>query len=77
MIQYVYVVKDDVAGSYRPFGSFVNEAVACRDFKTGCNYDGVPAADLMLYESGTFDTDTGVYDGYNNPRFVMRGEKNA
>lgn len=77
MMQYVFVVKDDVAGVYRPFGIFVNEAVACRDFKIGCNVDGVPATDLMLYESASFDTDTGVYDGYNNPRFIMRGEKNA
>lgn len=77
MIQYVYAVKDDVAGSYSPFGNYVNEAVASRNFKIGCNADGVPASDLMLYECGTFDTDTGIYSGYATPRFIIRGEKNA
>lgn len=77
MIQYVYVVKDDLSGTYSHFGHFVNEAVACRSFKIATNANGVPSTDLMLYESGSFDTDTGVYTGYNDPRFVMRGEKNA
>lgn len=77
MIQYVYSIKDEPAASYRIFGSFVNEAVACRDFKIGCDADGVPASDLMLYESGTFDTDTGVFNGYDTPKFILRGEKRA
>lgn len=77
MIQYVYVVKDDLSGTYMHFGHHVNEAVAVRSFKMSCNADGVPASDLMLYESGSFDTDTGVYTGLDNPRFIMRGEKDA
>lgn len=77
MIQEVYVVKDDLSGSYQHFGHFVNQAVAKRAFSQAVNADGVPASDLMLYKSGEFDTNTGVYIGYHDPEFIMRGEKNA
>lgn len=77
MIQEVYVVKDDLSGAYQHFGHFVNQAVAKRAFSQAVNSDGVPASDLMLFKSGEFNTDLGVYIGLHDPDFVMRGEKNA
>lgn len=77
MIQYVYAVKDDIAGTFVPYGHHVNRSVAQRAFKMSCNADGVPASDLGLYECGEFDTNTGIYTGYGVPEFIMRGEKDA
>lgn len=77
MIQEVYVVKDDLSGAYQHFGHFINQAVAKRAFYQAVNSDGVPATDLMLYHAGDFDTDTGVYIGFHDPEYIMRGEKNA
>ena len=75
MIEPVYVIKDELSGKFSLYGTFVNKAVAERAFKVTCNADGMPTTDLMLYESGSFDHDTGVFDGYAAPLFVMRGEK--
>lgn len=75
MIQFVFCVKDDLSGMFSNYGVFVNKAVADREFQRACNADGVPTADLSLYESASFDTDTGIYDGYTSPEFVSRGKK--
>lgn len=75
MIQECYVVKDDLSGTYQYFGNFVNEAVARRAFIASVNADGMPTTDLMLYHNGTFDTNTGVFAGFNDPVFILRGEK--
>ena len=55
----VYSIKDDVAGDYKHFGFFNNDALAKRAFDMGCKEDGIPVNDLSLYLSGYFDTDTG------------------
>lgn len=75
MIEYVYAVKDELSGKYNSYGMFVNKAVAERNFKRDVNADGIPATDLMLYECGTFNHDTGIFDGYVTPLFIVRGEK--
>lgn len=75
MIQECYVVKDDLSGNYQYFGNFVNEAVARRSFIAAVNADGMPTSDLMLYHNGNFDSNTGVFTGFNDPVFIMRGEK--
>lgn len=76
MMQFLFCIKDDVAGQFSNYGTFLNKAVAAREFSKACDAPGVPAADLSLYESASFDTDTGVYDGYATPVFVARGKKN-
>lgn len=75
MTNYVYLVKDELSAQFSLFGVYVNKAVAERDFKKAVNADGVPATDLMLYESGTIDSNTGVLDAYTSPIFIVRGEK--
>lgn len=75
MITYVYCVKDDLSGKFSNYGSFLNKSVANREFQKACNANGVPAADLSLYESGSFDDDTGILDPYSAPIFVSRGKK--
>lgn len=75
MIEPIYAIKDELSGKYDLYGVFVNKAVAERAFKVASNANGVPTTDLMLYELGSFDHDTGVLDGYATPLFVMRGEK--
>ena len=77
MIEPVYVIKDELSGKFSLYGSFVNKAVAERAFRATSNDGGMPTTDLMLYESGTFDHDTGVFDGYATPIFIRRGEKIA
>lgn len=74
MIQYVYCIKDDVAGFFSNYGAFVNKGAASREFSKGCNALGNDAPDYSLYESASFNTDTGVYDSYAAPVFIMRGE---
>lgn len=75
MILQCYVVKDDLSGYYQYFGNYVNEAVARRAFNEAINAAGVPTTDLMLYHNGSFDSNTGVFVGFNDPVFIMRGEK--
>lgn len=78
MIKYITAFKDDVAGSFDYFGTFVNVELAKRNFRAACSAEGCPAADLSLYVIGCFDTDTGAVFNFdddlgNFPQYIMRG----
>lgn len=78
----IYVYRDVLSGEYEFFGTFVNDQVAMRAFKTACTESGVPASDLELYCASRLDSKTGrIYHVTedvpisDSPDFVMKGEK--
>ena len=80
----IYVYRDVLSGQYEFFGTFVNDAVAARQFKASCNDAGVPASDLELYCASRIDTTTGrIYHVEEDvpisdaPKFIVKGEKNV
>lgn len=80
MIKNIYVFRDVIAGTYDYFGTFVNDAVASREFKRACEAENVPANDLELYNASEFDTDTGRIKWISksgDPVFVLKGGKNV
>lgn len=84
MIKGIYVFRDVVSGHYEFFGTFVNDAVAAREFRQACRADNVPASDLELYCASRIDSSTGrimrIDDDVNvttGPEFICKGEKDV
>ena len=80
----IYVFRDVLSGQYEYFGNFVNDAVAMREFKKACCDANVPVNDLELYCASRIDSNTGrIYHIEedvpisDNPKFLMKGEKNV
>lgn len=75
MIIKSYSIYDKVAGVYGQPIFASNDDVAKRDFSYFCQSEKVSymSADLQLYNVGAFDTETGVFTGFEKPLFVMSG----
>ena len=41
----IYLFRDVLSGQYEFFGTFVNDAVAMREFKRACSDANIPAGD--------------------------------
>lgn len=73
MIYNMYAIKDDLAG-FSVFGDFVNDQIAMRNFQQYCKDPRVPALDLSLYRTASFDSDNGDIVKVKL-EFLCRGER--
>lgn len=73
----VYTIHDKKVGFDTQFLVQVNEEAAKRAFEMAINNPGSMLAfipsDFELYQIGEFDTETGVFNGYPFPEFIIGG----
>ena len=71
----VYSIYDKVAGIYSMPIVQHNDNSARRYFQSVANASlEVAATDCQLYKIGEYDTDTGIFVGFEKPDFLCNGE---
>ena len=72
----VYSIYDRVSGEYGDIWLAKKDALAVRRFYYMMSNAQMVSADCALYELGVYDSEVGVINGYDKPKFVCNYEVN-
>ena len=70
----VYAIYDRVSGEYGDIWLAKKQALAVRRFNYMMSNAQMVSSDCALYELGLYDSDFGVIDSYDKPKFVCNYE---